>query len=90
MRKSFTPAPVLLTAIAASSLSLTACTTEPDEVAETPIDQSAVTDADAPAVGVPEPQGDAMPATAVPEASAEGAMPDERGSGAEPTVPIED
>ncbi|GMN03526.1 hypothetical protein [Erythrobacter sp. MTPC3] len=90
MRHPSKSAPILLTAIAATSLSLAACTTEPDEVAETPLDEATVTDADAAAVGIPEKQGEASPETAVPEASAEGAMPEERGSGAEPTVPIED
>ncbi len=74
---------------AAASLTLAACTTEADEIAEVPIEESTVIDADAAGVGVPNPHGDASPATARPDDVA-GAADGEIGSGAVPPRPILD
>ncbi|WP_040464498.1 hypothetical protein [Erythrobacter sp. NAP1] len=92
MRNTFKPIMTLMTAACATSFTLAACTTEPDEVAEAPIEESTVVDATAPGVGVANPDGGAEQVTAVPGEDVYG-EPDmtepEAPSGAEPTNDIE-
>lgn len=88
MKDLFKPAVTMMSAACLSCFTLAACNTQPDEMAEAPVEESAIVDADAPAVGLPEEGQDATPPVARPtgDAPPEG----ELGSGAEPGQPIED
>lgn len=88
MRTTFKPLVTIMTAASAACFTLAACTTEADEVAEVPVDESTVVDADAPAVGVPDPNGDADQVTAIPAES--GGMGNGETTGAEDYEPVEE
>ena len=92
MRKPFKPVTAVLSVACAASFTLAAaCSTEPEEAAEPPVDESTIVDADAAGIGVPNAEGDADPTTALPgENVLEGGIQDEPEppSGAEATNDI--
>ncbi|BDI60054.1 hypothetical protein [Qipengyuania nanhaisediminis] len=89
MKDIFKPIVTTMSAASALSLALAACTTEPDEIAEAPVEESNIVDADAPAVGLPEAGQDATPPVARPTGMGD-ADQGELGSGAEPGTDIHD
>ncbi|MEE4199688.1 hypothetical protein [Erythrobacter sp.] len=91
MRQTFKPIAAFLTSATALSFTLAACSTEPEVIGESPAEDGSVVSADAPGIGVPNPEGDASPVTAVPGENAYGpedTSEDEAPSGAEPTNDI--
>ena len=80
-----------LFAVAAAPLALAACETEPNEIAEEPVEEAEVTDADAAAVGMPESENAENSAeTEQPTLGADAVPEGELASDAEPGQPITD